>query len=209
MVDTKERILDSAQRLIGDQGYAATSLRHIIGEAGVNLAAIHYHFGSKEDLLDAIIARKAGMVNKERIDLLERVEAEPGSGHLSLDRVLEAWFIPMAEAADQDPGFVRVMGRLMAEGLLPVIVEKHFRKTAERISDALQRALPHLPPEEFRWRMHFMLGAMAHTMCGRNEITGLGGDTHDFRGRIDRLITFLKGGFLAPVSPTGRSEANR
>src|SRR5579863_5076997 len=107
MVDTKHKILDSAQRLIGDQGYAATSVRHIISEAGVNLAAIHYHFGSKEDLLDAVIERKAGPVNEERLRRLERLEAEAGSSPISIRQVLEAWLVPMAEAADRDPAFVR------------------------------------------------------------------------------------------------------
>lgn len=209
MIDTKEKILDSAQRLIGSQGYAATSVRHIISEAGVNLAAIHYHFGSKADLLDAVIARKADLVNANRLKLLDRVEAEAGAGPVCVKKVLEAWFLPMAEAADHDPSFVLLMGRLMAEGMLQTIVEKHFRIPAERIARALRTAIPQLPDEEFRWRMHFMFGAMAHTMCGRNEVTGLGGDTRDFSGRIDRLITFLIAGFQAPVSSAGRSEGKR
>jgi len=209
MIDTKKKILDSAQRLIGSQGYAATSVRHIISEAGVNLAAIHYHFGSKEDLLAAIIARKADLVNKERMTLLDRLESEAGAGPLSVKKVLEAWFLPMAEAADGDPGFVLLMGRLMSEGMLQTIVEKHFREPAERITGALRRSLPELPDEEFRWRMHFMFGAMAFTMCGRSEFTGIGGDTRDFGGRIDRLITFLIAGFHAPVSSAGRKEGKR
>jgi len=67
MTDTKEKILDTAERLIGEQGYSATSLRHIIAQARVNLAAVHYHFGSKEDLLDAVVARKATPVNDARL----------------------------------------------------------------------------------------------------------------------------------------------
>src|SRR5579863_5348424 len=137
MLDTKDKILDSAQRLIGDQGYASTSVRHIITQAGVNLAAIHYHFGSKEDLLDAVIARKAGPVNEERLRRLEKVEAEAGRGPLHARKVLEAWLMPMAEAADRDPSFVRLMGRLMSEGMLQTIVEKHFKHLAERIFGAL------------------------------------------------------------------------
>ena len=78
MTDTKEKILDTAERLIGEQGYAATSLRQIIAEAGVNLAAVHYHFGSKEDLLDAVVVRKVTPVNEARMAWLERVEAEAG-----------------------------------------------------------------------------------------------------------------------------------
>ena len=67
MTETKDKILDTAERLIGERGYAATSLRQIIAEAGVNLAAVHYHFGSKEDLLDAVVARKVTPVNEARI----------------------------------------------------------------------------------------------------------------------------------------------
>ncbi len=208
-METKDKILDTAQRLIGDQGYAATSVRHIVSLAGVNLAAIHYHFGSKEELLDAVIARKAGPVNQERLRRLDRLEAEANGRPPGVRRVLEAFLMPMAEAADQDPDFVRLMGRLMAEGMLQTIVDKHFKHMVGRLSGALARALPKLPPEEFRWRMHFMFGAMAHTMCGRNEVTGLGGDTSDFRGRIDRLVTFLTAGFEGPVSATGESERKR
>jgi len=209
MVQTKDRILDTAQRLIGEQGYSATSVRDIIAAAGVNLAAVHYHFGSKEELLDAVIARKADPVNAERMRLLDRVEADAGAKPLAVKKVLEAWCAPMAEAADRDPSFVLMMGRLMAEGMLQRIVENHFKETAERIRGALRRATPHLPDEEFRWRVHFMFGAMAHTMCGKNEFTGLGGDTKDFHGRIDRLVTFLSAGFQAPPSATGRSEMNQ
>ncbi|SPE40052.1 Transcriptional regulator, TetR family [Candidatus Sulfopaludibacter sp. SbA3] len=209
MVDTKEKILDTAQRLIGDQGYAATSVRHIISEAGVNLASIHYHFGTKEDLLTAVIARKAGPVNEERLARLNRVEAESGKRPPSVKKVLDAWLLPMAEAADRDPTFVRLMGRMMAEGLLPAIIERHFKELVERLAGALRRAIPDLPDEEFRWRMHFMFGAMAHTMCYKNEITGLGGDAGDIRGRIERLITFLTAGFQAPATPAAKNEGNQ
>jgi len=200
MLDTKQRILDSAQNLIAEQGYAATSVRDIIAAAGVNLAAIHYHFGSKEDLLAAVVARKAGPVNEERLALLDKLEAQSGKRPPSVRKVLEAWFLPMAEAADRDPSFVRLMGRLMSEGLLMSIVEKHFKETAERIIGALRRGVPHVPDEEFRWRVHFMMGAMAHTMCFHNVITGTGGETGDFRGRLQHLIAFLTAGFEAPPS---------
>jgi len=209
MTETKEKILDTAQRLIGEQGYGATSVRHITAEAGVNLAAIHYHFGTKEDLLGSIIQRKVVPVNEERLARLARVEAEASPGAPSVKQILDAWLLPMAEAADRDPGFVRLMGRLMAEGMLQAIVEKHFGKIAERITGALRSALPHLTDEEFLWRIHFMFGAMAHTMCGKNEVTGLGGDTRDFGGRIERLVTFLTAGFQAPATHAGRSGANQ
>src|ERR1022692_2401549 len=76
MTDTKERILDTAERLFAKQGYAATSLRGIIAEAGVNLAAVHYHFHSKEALLEAVILRRSVPANRERLALLDRFEKE-------------------------------------------------------------------------------------------------------------------------------------
>src|ERR1035437_2057984 len=101
MTDTKDKILDAAERLIGEQGYAATSLRQIIAEAGVNLAAVHYHFGSKEDLLNAVVVRKATPVNVARLARLDGVEAEAGSGPLGVEKVQESFFARAGDVASR------------------------------------------------------------------------------------------------------------
>ena len=112
MTDTKEKILDTAERLIGEQGYAATSLRHVIAEAGVNLAAVHYHFGSKEGLLDAVVTRKVTPVNLTRLTRLERLEAEAGGGPVEVEKILESFLLPTVEVAARSPDFVRLMGQM-------------------------------------------------------------------------------------------------
>ena len=86
MTETQEKILDTAERLFGEQGYAGTSLRQIIAAAGVNLAAIHYHFGSKEELLGHLVARKAAPVNAERLGLLDRYEAESAPSAVPVEK---------------------------------------------------------------------------------------------------------------------------
>lgn len=197
--DTKQRILDTAEKLFGEQGYDATSLRQIIAQAGVNLAAVHYHFGSKEDLLDELVVRRAVPVNEARIALLDRLEADSSCHRPSVERVLEAFMLPMSESADRHPGFVRVMGRLYAEGMMPAITRKHFQSTAMRFLAALQKALPELPEEELAWRAHFMIGAMAHAMCGVPVFPESLAPAMDFRTRISRLVAFLSAGFRAPV----------
>ena len=199
MINTKQKILDTAERLIGDQGYSGTSLRQIIGEAEVNLAAIHYHFGSKEELLDELIVRKVGPVNEERLARVDRLEANSAGETLKVEGVLEAFLMPVAEAADQDPQFVRMMGRILAEGLMQKIAEKHFHTVKVRYVNALRRALPALSDDELLWRAHFMIGALAHTMCGPPDPTGKGDAPGTFRERMERLIAFLAGGFHAPV----------
>src|SRR6266536_2205454 len=166
MIETKDKLLETAELLFAEQGYAATSLRQIIKKAGVNLAAVHYHFGSKEDLLDALVHRKAEPVNRERLVRLNRLEQQSPGQPLAVEDILQAFFLPTADAAEANPLFVRVMGRIHSEGLMPRIVQKHFHPTAKRFLSALRRALPDLPETEFGWRVHFMIGAMAHTMCG-------------------------------------------
>jgi AcrR family transcriptional regulator len=200
MTETQDKILDTAERLFGEQGYAATSLRQIISEAGVNLAAIHYHFGSKEDLLGRLIFRKASPVNDERLAILDALEAAAGSGPVPLEEILRAFLGPPFERMDGSPGFFKLMGRMYGEGLMPSITEKHFHIVKTRFSAALGRALPNLSPEELALRIQFMVGAMAHCMfavpqghkhCGisRNESPTL----------MRELVAFLGGGLSAPA----------
>ena len=208
MIDTKQRILDTAERLIADQGYAATSLRNIIGEAGVNLAAVHYHFGSKEDLLDELILRKAGVVNKERLELLDRYEAEAGDSPVAVEKVLGAFFEPMIKAGGRSPQFVKLMGRMQSEGLIPTIVAKHFHPTFTRFLAALRRSLPQLPEAELRSRLQFMIGAMSHAACAERQVpveAGVAVEIPEFRITIRRLMSFLSGGLQAPAT-TEESE---
>jgi len=189
MTDTKEKLLDAAERLIGEQGFAATSLRQIISEAGANLASVHYHFGSKDELLEAVVMRRAGPVNDRRLALLDRYEAEV-DGAVPVARILEAFLLPMAQAAGSNPQFVRVMGRIVAEGMIRAVIEKNFHTVLSRFATALRKTLPTISDEEFRWRMLFMQGAIAHTMCGTPG--------NDFEHRILLLVRFLSGGFAAP-----------
>ncbi len=200
MNDTKEKILDAAERLIGEQGYAATSLRQVIAAAGVNLAAVHYHFGSKEELLDAVVVRKAVPVNEARLARLDRVEAEAGSGPLDVEKVLESFFIPAAEMARRSPEFVRLIGRMLTEGMMPRIVERHFQAAGLRFVNALRRATPELPQEELMWRIHFTVGAMAHAVCGVPIFPRMAGDPADLEPRMKRLVTFLGAGFRAAAT---------
>src|SRR5262249_46186491 len=151
-------------------------------------ASVHYHFGSKEELLHELILRKAGPVNQKRMDLLNEYEARHAPEPVPVAEVLEAFLTPMADAAERNRQFVRVMGRLVAEGLLPSIIEKVFQPTVGRFITALRKDLPELSEEEFQWRIRFMQGALAHTMSG-HAMEG------DFLSRIEHLTRFLVGGF--------------
>ena len=204
---TKERILDTAERLIATQGFAGTSLRQIIGEAEVNLAAVHYHFGSKQDLLDEVILRKASAVNAERLALLKRFEEEAGARPVTVEKVLTAFFEPMIKVGGRNPQFVKLMGRLRGEGLLPGLVEKHFSSTLARFVTALHRAMPKLPEGELFWRMQFMFGAMSQAVCGWDMFPSgidVRKDAANFSLVMRRLMVFLCAGFQAAPTREAR-----
>jgi AcrR family transcriptional regulator len=92
--DTREKILDAAERHFAGHGFAGTSLRAVIREAGVNLAAVHYHFGTKEDLLRAVLDRVVVPVNRERLERLGRLEVSSGDEPLTVEGILEAFLAP-------------------------------------------------------------------------------------------------------------------
>lgn len=196
-MDTKEKILDTAERLFGEQGYGATSLRQIIAEAGVNLAAVHYHFGSKEELLDAVILRKLEPINRERLELLERAMT-PGGG-LTIEACLEAFLRPAVMRARKDAAFCKLMGRLLGERLMDSMVTKHFQHVASRFVEGIRRALPELPIEELAWRVHFLVGTMAHTLHGPPQIPGLPTLDGDLDLLLQRMVGFLSAGFRVPA----------
>ncbi len=166
MNETKQKILDTAERLFAENGYSATSLRHIIAEAGVNLAAIHYHFGSKQDLLDQLVLRKAGPLNERRLKLLDQFETEAAPAPPSVEKIMEALIAP-AILMEKSPEFVKLTGRMISDGMMPEIAQRHFLPMITRFMSALHKALPDVPEGELRWKMRFVIGAMAQTLTAQ------------------------------------------
>ncbi len=202
---TKQRILDAAERLFAERGVAATSLRAIIAEAGVNLAAVHYHFGSKEALLKAVVHRKIDPINRQRLALLEECERR---GRPPLAKLVEAFFAPMIQAwADPNRGaaFVKLVARLMSEpdDFFGHVAPEQFREVRQRFQAAFQKALPKVPLEEIIWRMMFALGAVAHALRVGEYMPALTGGIcgkpapHEL---LEKLVQFITAGLKAPVS---------
>jgi AcrR family transcriptional regulator len=212
-LDTKQRILDSAERLFAEHGFEATSLRTIIADAKVNLAAIHYHFHSKEALLDAVIVRRLEPINCKRLEMLDACERASGDAPPSLERVVEALVAPPFRIGLEKGGvtFSRLIGRILSEekSLFPRLLEQHFREVADRFKKALQKALPDLPHDELFWRMYFTGGAVAHTLrCGQDLKLFSEGlcDPSDVEGTIRRLVNFAAAGLRAPLAEVAKFD---
>ncbi len=193
--DTKTRILDAAEKLFGENGFDATSLRDITTEADVNLAAVNYHFQSKESLIEAVILRSAGPVNQQRLTMLEA--AGPNA---TVEQIIEAFVAPILEH-DFQP-MAPLMARVLASPeVMKRVFSHHMETLSRRFADALGVALPELSVEERMWRLHFTAGAMAHTVTRAPMMRDLFGGVLNLDDRqlvIARLVRFAAAGFRAP-----------
>jgi AcrR family transcriptional regulator len=197
-VDTKGRILDTAEKLFGMNGFDGTSLRDITTAADVNLAAINYHFQSKDSLIDAIVARRIEPVNKKRFELLDAAGPNP-----SVEQILTAFMAPVMQV--KVDAVVPLIGRILSnpEVFVERVFHKHLAPVSQRFVEALSKALPDLPPSEILWRLHFSVGVVTHTMLwGRiyPKITNGVCDISDREALVDRAVRFVAAGFRAPAS---------
>src|SRR5258707_11261467 len=210
--DTKTRILDAAESLFMEHGFEATSLRSLTTAASVNLAAVNYHFGTKEELFQAVLTRRLDPMNQERIDLLERLERESGGKAMSCEKILFTMLIPALRLArDEKRGgknFLRLLGRAYAD---PAPFIRHFlsaqyAEMIARYKEAFHRALPHLSRQELTWRLHFVMGALSYTLAGTDalklfsQVTAADNDEL----LLQRLAPFLVAGLKAPALGDGR-----
>jgi AcrR family transcriptional regulator len=213
---TKARILDAAEELFMEHGFEATSLRQITATARVNLAAVNYHFGSKEDLFEAVLTRRLDPMNQERLALLTLFEHASAPKPLSCEKILAAMFIPALKLArDRDLGgknFLRLLGRAYAD---PAPFIRHFLSAQyavmiARFKAAFGRALPHLPRKELAWRLHFVMGALSFTLAGTDAlklIAALRGEAGSDEMLLRRLAPFLIAGLKAPLPDLSASSS--
>ena len=214
---TKELILDAAEGLFADFGFQATSLRDITGAAGVNLASVNYHFGSKDALLTALLERHFAPVNNRRIELLDDLEARSGST-VKLEDIVRAFLSPPFELFAKDTKkkatLLRLIGRLhiFEPDEIRAAFSIALQPTLRRFTSAFQKASPLIGSEEVIWRTQFLVGAMAHTMLlgqspSHAKLLLDAGRRPESPGLLEALITFGAAGFKAEKSQSTAAPA--
>ncbi len=206
---TKDRILDAAEALFMEHGFEATSLRAITAAAAVNLAAVNYHFGSKEELFQAVLTRRLDPMNQRRLALLDRFERDAAAAPLSCERIIVALFVPALELArDPERGgkdFLRLLGRAYADPapFIRHFLSEQYAQMIARFKAAFGRALPHLPKKELSWRLHFIMGALSYTLAGTDVLKLIAElnptETANDEILLRRLAPFLLAGLKAPL----------
>jgi len=213
--DTKERLLDAAERLFSERGFEGASLRAVTRAAGTSVSAANYHFGTKEALLVATIRRRAQPVIEARAARLDAIERRAGDAPLPLEDVLDAFLQPIfAERArpGRSDDFRRMAARLFSDPppVVAALKREVFGRTAARFLDALARALPHKPRREIALDLQFLVGVMVHVTSGHlddfpspNGWPTLEGLSDEIV--LDRMVEFVAAGLRAPA----RGEAGR
>ena len=198
---TKDRILHAAEELFAAQGFATTSLRQVTSRADVNIAAVNYHFGSKENLVNEVFRRRMDEMSAQRLAQLARAtEAQPGD----LEAILAAFVEPaLAMAQDRHGGgaFIRVIARAYAEkndGLRRFLSEQYGHVLRD-FAKAIAACMPGLSKEELYWRLDFLAGSLTYAMADFGMIKRPAGvsEVEHRKRAAQELIRFAAAGFKA------------
>jgi AcrR family transcriptional regulator len=202
----RDRILAVAQRLFAEQGYAATSTRAIAQGAGVNLAQLHYYYGSKRDLFKAAYLRGAAQVTEARRQGLAAAQARWPDGNIPLEALVRAFVTPFMLNGRTEEGraTMGMHARLHTEpdDIAQEVLSQVYDETTLAYTEAFRRALPHLPAETLYWRIYFMMGAYRYTLLRTGRLEMLSGgacDSGDFETAVERIVPFLCAGLSAPA----------
>jgi AcrR family transcriptional regulator len=199
---TRERILGVAETLFARHGFAGASLRQVTAAAKVNLAAVNYHFGSKESLIEEVFRRRLDELNRHRLTALAEVLAAPAH---ELEDVLGAFVSPALEQSMDSAGgsaFVRVLARAYAEHdeRLRRFLSDNYGHVLREFATAFAQLLPRLDKEELYWRLDIVAGALTYAMADFGMIKR----KNDVSERSHRehtalhLIRFAAAGLRAP-----------
>ncbi|MBP1474068.1 TetR family transcriptional regulator [Frateuria sp. MAH-13] len=198
---TKERILAAAEVLFAQRGFDGASLRQLTAAAEVNLAAVNYHFGSKDKLVEEVFRRRLDTLNGHRLAALSEVTGKPGT---TLEDVLDAFIRPALALSGDGTGslFMRVLARAFAEhdDHLRQFMSENYGHVMRQFTAEFARLLPQLSREELYWRIDLVTGALTHAMSGFGMIQRKGGvsEAAHREQTIAHLIRFATAGLSHP-----------
>ncbi|PSJ37530.1 TetR/AcrR family transcriptional regulator [Zobellella taiwanensis] len=199
--DTKQKILDAAEVLFAEQGFSETSLRLITSAADVNLASVNYHFGSKKDLIKAVMDRYLALFMPAADQALQRLLAEPG---INLHQVFDSFVAPLmglTRIKRRGPEiFLQLLGRgyIDNQGFLRWFIVNHYGEVLEHFTQAIRKAAPELSSADVFWRLHFTLGTVVFTMASSEALRDIAksdfNEDIDVEGLVRRVIPYLASG---------------
>jgi AcrR family transcriptional regulator len=201
---TRLAILDAAERCFAESGFDGVSLRTITDVAGVDLALVNYHFGSKDNLLREVIGRRAFIVHEDRVRALEAARHDAGTTSPSVEAIVTAFLVPLLHRLITGDRGWRYYGGLASQlDVLPQFVDltsNVLDPTALHFINALRLALPHASPRSIYWGYMFLIGSMVQVMSATGRIDRLSHGlcrSDDIGGALRELVPFVSAGMRA------------
>lgn len=205
---SKRKLLDAAEQLFAEKGFEAVSVRDITQLAKANVAAVNYHFGSRESLLTMVMMRYMTPVNEERVARLDALERKWSGKSLPLEEIIDALVRPLVgqvrKSELSERLFYKLMGRTFAQqgDGLPPQIEEQLRNVVLRFTRAFAKALPAVNPDDLVWRFHFMVGGMIHLLAHQDilqRLTNGASGTPPMESIVSRFIRFSAAGMREGV----------
>ncbi len=207
-MSTKNKILDAADVLFANKGFNGTSLREITSQANVNLAAVNYHFGSKKELIKAVMSRYMDELSprlESALSLICQAELKP-----TLHEVFSAFIGPLLHLNEfKENGtstFLQLLGRgyTDSQGFLRWFLTTQYPDVFTNFTKAVNIAYPELTAEEIFWRLHFTMGTIVFTMSSSEALIDIAQNDFDneldIAGVIERVIPYVAAGVGAPIT---------
>lgn len=216
--DTKSAIMDVAEALMAEHGIGGVSLRAIMAEAGVNSAALHYHFGSRDGLIAAILGRGGKGINLRRRELLEEIESRGAPP--CVDDVIDVIVDPMTEflRAEGEAGrrFFRFVARLQSDrtNIHQDLEQHYYPENWTGLRQLIRRVRGDLPRKEVKWRITMIVDTMLQSLSNA-AVMAQQWNSRNHAAELDDFVlslkSFLSGGLAAPArtARAGRSQRGR
>lgn len=214
-LDTKKSILRVAAQHFAQHGYRGTSLREITKELGINVAAIHYHFGSKEGIYHAVVFQFFNQIREERMALLTACEKRRNDDPQLLESIFNAMIAPHVRLVNQPDGidYLRILSRFGSEphDITMRVYKEEIDPVRQQIIHVLRRASPHLPDEDLYRAFGFVATLMVSAMfdTGYETLSGETPISKEPEELIDTLVTFTAAGFRAMAKPHANRNESR
>jgi AcrR family transcriptional regulator len=200
--DTRERILNAAEDHFSRHGFWGVTIREVAEQAKVDTALLHYYFDTKRGLFDAVFARRAEIMNKERIDAIDTYEKSSGDA-ITVEGVINAFLEPtLVRAAAGDPQWHSYFALVAQVNNTPAwggeTMGRTFDAVIHRLIAALRKALPDANEKDLYWSYHFLSGALTLTLSQTGRVDRLSDGlckSNDFAAIHARMVPFIASGF--------------
>lgn len=204
----KQRLLAAAEQLFAEKGFEVVAVRDVTQLAKANVAAVNYHFGSRDGLVALVVDRYLTSLNQERLERLDVLERRAPGKVVPIEEIVHALVRPLIGMVEKselsEPLFCKLMGGILAlpEEGLPVVVWEQMKISNNRFIRAISKVLPSVSQEDLQWRMHFLVGSLIHLLRHQDLLSSMsngGSGSPTLEIALGRFVRFAAAGLREGV----------